>query len=636
MRWRSSSWDAGYFKRIGLLGERLVFTYGDVGGIARPGYSRVASSDGTAAGTRELFDGGGEAGAVLGGLLYFAGSAATTPGGARSGLWRSDGSAAGTFEVEEPARAPFSSSPRIYSLGSVLIAEASDDVQYENPRLYRIDPATLESARVGEEPSTVAATGGGRAFLTSSPYYDADTYAYDGQERVRLPLPGRPSAGAVAGDGHYFFFTDVAPGQQLWESDGSAAGTRLLHDFAPHTRPCDYGYCGYHATLAISGDHVYFAASGDGQRLSVWDRATGQKRTVRETPDSLQQLLPMPGGALVFNQGTYFSNMSLWKSDGTAAGTVPFHQIAEPTNLMRLFEMGGKLYFGLDPGDAGPEVLWTSDLTAEGTRPVAPLGKLDFVAAAVAGGRFFFSTDNGAGRELGVTDGTAAGTRFIDLRPGPEGSYPDSFFALGDGRLVFAASADAAGNELWISDGSNLGTYRLTDLNPGAAASSPSDFVQVGNRLFFRATDGITGFELWGLDLPPAGVAPCPAGRVCLGGGRFEISLVAHAPDGDFPAQKEVGNASSAVYSFFSPGNWEMLLKVLDGCAINGNYWVYAAAATDAGWTLRIVDRETGAERVYGNDPGQASRAITDAGAFSCGGALALPGAGAYNPLATF
>ncbi|MCP3961636.1 MAG: hypothetical protein GY719_27665 [bacterium] len=65
-----------------------------------------------------------------------------------------------------------------------------------------------------------------------------------------------------------------------------------------------------------------------------------------------------------------------------------------------------------------------------------------------------------------------------------------------------------------------------------------------------------------------------------------------------------------------SPNNWEMLVKVLDGCAINDRVWVFAAATTDVEYTLRVTDTVTGVEKLYPNVAGNAAAAVTDTEAF--------------------
>jgi hypothetical protein len=70
---------------------------------------------------------------------------------------------------------------------------------------------------------------------------------------------------------------------------------------------------------------------------------------------------------------------------------------------------------------------------------------------------------------------------------------------------------------------------------------------------------------------------------------------------------------------FFDPGNWEMLVKVLDGCALNQRIWVFSAATTNVEYTLTVTDTVTNQVRTYHNPAGQTAAAITDTDAFpSC------------------
>ncbi len=80
-----------------------------------------------------------------------------------------------------------------------------------------------------------------------------------------------------------------------------------------------------------------------------------------------------------------------------------------------------------------------------------------------------------------------------------------------------------------------------------------------------------------------------------------------------------VGGASdiSGNLAFFDPENWEMLVKVLDGCAINGHFWVFVSAATDVSWDLTIEDTESGQVWTSSHPGGSPSPAITDTQAFA-------------------
>ena len=58
------------------------------------------------------------------------------------------------------------------------------------------------------------------------------------------------------------------------------------------------------------------------------------------------------------------------------------------------------------------------------------------------------------------------------------------------------------------------------------------------------------------------------------------------------------------MFWFFGPDNVELLVKVLDGRRINGKLWVFYGALSDVEYTIRVVDTETGAERIYDNQRG--------------------------------
>ena len=72
----------------------------------------------------------------------------------------------------------------------------------------------------------------------------------------------------------------------------------------------------------------------------------------------------------------------------------------------------------------------------------------------------------------------------------------------------------------------------------------------------------------------------------------------------------------SGLFWFFDPDNWELMVKLIDGCGFNDRWWVYAAATTNVEYTLRVADTAAGEERTYTNALGRAAPAITDSVAF--------------------
>jgi hypothetical protein len=79
---------------------------------------------------------------------------------------------------------------------------------------------------------------------------------------------------------------------------------------------------------------------------------------------------------------------------------------------------------------------------------------------------------------------------------------------------------------------------------------------------------------------------------LCLHEGRYEVTVEFTANDETSPARvARPRTRDSGLFWFFDETNWEMLLKVLDGCKENGHHWVYAATASDVG--IRLVVRDT-------------------------------------------
>jgi hypothetical protein len=106
---------------------------------------------------------------------------------------------------------------------------------------------------------------------------------------------------------------------------------------------------------------------------------------------------------------------------------------------------------------------------------------------------------------------------------------------------------------------------------------------------------------------------------MCLSGGRFQVRVGwRNFDDETGPGTVvEFGSDDSGLFWFFNDQNWEMLVKVIDGCGFNGHYWVFAAATTNVQYTLEVTDSQSGEVQLYENPLGTSAPALTDTEAFA-------------------
>ncbi|HJQ41068.1 MAG TPA: LamG domain-containing protein [Thermoanaerobaculia bacterium] len=76
-------------------------------------------------------------------------------------------------------------------------------------------------------------------------------------------------------------------------------------------------------------------------------------------------------------------------------------------------------------------------------------------------------------------------------------------------------------------------------------------------------------------------------------------------------------NAGSGLFQFFSPDNWEIMIKALNGCGLNNRYWIFSAATTNVFYRVEVLDVRAGVQKIYFNYPGPPAPAVTDVNAFA-------------------
>lgn len=100
--------------------------------------------------------------------------------------------------------------------------------------------------------------------------------------------------------------------------------------------------------------------------------------------------------------------------------------------------------------------------------------------------------------------------------------------------------------------------------------------------------------------------------------GRFKVTVLWQTTTGFGTASGVPFTDASGVFWFFEPANYELLVKVLNGCGVNGHYWVFAAGGTDVGVTIEVEDTGGTLLRSYTSPVGESFLPVLDTAAFPC------------------
>lgn len=144
------------------------------------------------------------------------------------------------------------------------------------------------------------------------------------------------------------------------------------------------------------------------------------------------------------------------------------------------------------------------------------------------------------------------------------------------------------------------------------------DLVAARPRLTLRA--GASGSAVGYFDRLRIRAGRCAPGptNLCLNHGRFLVTALWETADGSVGEGVAVpfGDESGSFW-FFASSNLELDVKVLNGCALNQRYWVFAAGLTNVSVVFVVIDTETGESFTYDNPQGKTFPTITDTQAFA-------------------
>ncbi len=340
--WRSDGTPAGTRLAVALPAEvttqPMLATLGALFFIGNAGVYR---SDGTTAGTTLLVPSNLAHGlTAAAGKLFFAARDQTT---SFYELWVSDGTPAGTnfVPVLTTGTAP-----------SLLVADGN--------RLFFVTAVITTSVSDGTLLGTRRLPGGAR-FVPLATLADGDRFAL-----------------LASGNACVFAATSQQTGVELWRSDGTVAGTALVDDLDQQVPT----FGSFPREFTQVGGQTYFVAAGSANGgntdAELW-RTDGTPAGTRLIADiepgptgSSPGGLASMGGFVYFAATTTASGRELWRSDGTAAGTTLVKDLVPgnspgngPLNLQALDERT-LLFAGYQPA-TGYE-LWVSDGTSAGCR----------------------------------------------------------------------------------------------------------------------------------------------------------------------------------------------------------------------------------------------------------------------------
>jgi ELWxxDGT repeat protein len=455
------------------IGNTLYFPA--TNGVAN-GYE-LWKSDGTAAGTvmvKDISSGTNDAFnsyypnlVSVGNILYFAANDSGING---HELWRSDGTEAGTLMVKDINPGGGNSfSNNLTAIGNMLYFFANSGT---GEKLWRSDGTAAGTVMVKDiTPNTSVVSKN----LT------------------------------VVGNVLYFSASNGTNGYELWRSNGTAAGTVMVKDINPGiSASIDNS-----PNFTVAGSLLYFRANNGVNGYELW-RSNGTaagtfmiKDIYLGNNDSLHPYsnITANGNVLYFRANNGVNGYELWRSDGTAAGTTMVKDIypgaahsinyANSIAVSNFAVMNNALYFTANNGISGRE-LWRSDGTAAGTIMVKDInsGNNDsypFYLTTVGNILYFRANNSLTGDELWQTDGTAAGTQVVQIVPGSGGSNPKSLTAVG-ARLYFSAVDNIAERELWRADTPNMYTVIPNAGNGGLVAPNISQAVIPNSTTKFTVT----------------------------------------------------------------------------------------------------------------------------------------------------
>jgi hypothetical protein len=186
------------------------------------------------------------------------------------------------------------------------------------------------------------------------------------------------------------------------------------------------------------------------------------------------------------------------------------------------------------------------------------------------------------------------------------------FFGAGNLELlVKVLDGRPLNGRFWVFYGALTNVeYSLTVLDTETGRSKtyfnpPGRLASVGDTQALRAPRSAVLAEARPAAAPPLAACAGTGESLCLNGGRFRVEATWKTDGSTGTGHARPLTDETGALWFFGPDNLELAVKVLDGRAVNGHFWVFYASLTNVEFTLKVTDTETGNVRTYANPPGR-------------------------------
>lgn len=330
-----------------------------------------------------------------------------------------------------------------------------------------------------------------------------------------------PNRLTALGDYVYYTADDGTHGIELWRSDGTEAGTNLVKDIRPGQFP--FSAADAPSALTVYNGALYFVADDGLHGRELWksDGTAAGTMMLKDIWVGEESALPNSfaeyQGELYFSASTPELGSELWKTDGTPEGTVLALDLAgeEESIPSLLTVVGDRLFFSAQFAENSSRYVWVTDGTAENTTRLTSNDARDPVAMTAVGDTLYYYNRLFSGPySLNKSDGTEAGTeQLAEFRLRPR------MFTDYNGQLHFIGYDDdnSIRYSLYRSDGTVEGTVPIERIATSLSSSAAVNAQVIDNLLYFTTpTSSTVQPRLWRSDgtadgtfvLPQFNVAP--------------------------------------------------------------------------------------------------------------------------------